>query len=239
MLRRCLFAVTLVSLATGPTAAQVSSVDEGSFTIIRDGTRVGREDFSIRSAPSVGGRVLVAQGNLIMGGRRLAPALNADTSGFPVKYQMEVRLDGRTIETLTVQVSRNHYEARISREEGESAREFRLPPGTVAAEDDVIHQLWFVARRGPGAVVPVLVPSRSVVESVTVALMGTEHLTIDGHDVECRHLVLRTGNTGVVRDVWVDAGGRLLKAALPALRLVAVRDEAPRCFAETCRRQLP
>jgi hypothetical protein len=219
---------TLLSFAAGPATAQVSAVDEGSFTIIRDGARAGREDFSIRSAPSVGGRVLVAQGSLVMGARRLAPALNADTSGFPTKYQMEVRLDGRIIQTLSVQVSRNHYEARISREDGESAREFRLPAGTVAAEDDVIHHLWFIARRGPGTVVPVLVPSRSVVESVTIEPAGTEHLTIDGRDLEARHFVLRTGGTGVARDVWVDAGGRMLKAAIPALRLVAVRDEAPR-----------
>jgi hypothetical protein len=228
MLRLPLLAAALLSLAAVPASAQVSSVDEGSFTIIRGGERAGREDFSIRSAPSAGGRILVAQGNLVVGGRRLAPALNADTSGFPVKYQMEVRVDGKTVQTLTVQVSRNHYEARISRPDGESAREFRLPPGTVAAEDDVIHQLWFVARRGAGAVVPVLVPSRSVVETVTIELAGMEHLTIDGHDVEARHLVLRTGGTGVVRDAWLDAGGRLLKAAIPAQRLVAVRDEAPR-----------
>jgi hypothetical protein len=226
-----LLVAAVLALDAGPMSAQVTSIDEGSFTIIRDGERAGREDFSIRSAPSVGGRVLVAQGNLVMGGRRLAPALNADTSGFPVRYQMETRLDGRTFQTLSVQVSRNHYEARISREDGESAREFRLPPGTVASEDDVIHQLWFVARRGAGVVVPVLVPSRSVVESVTVELAGTERLTIDGREFEARHFVLRSGGAGSSggrRDVWVDAGGRMLKAAIPALRLVAVRDEAPR-----------
>jgi hypothetical protein len=228
MPRPAIVAACLLSLAGVPALAQVTSMDEGSFTILRDGERAGREDFSIRSAPSVSGRMMVAQGSLTVGGRRLSLALNADTSGFPVKYQMESRVEGRSVETLSVQVGRNHYEARMSREDGESAREFRLPPGTVAAEDDVIHQLWFVARRGPGAVVPVLVPSRSVVETVVVEWAGTDQVTIDGRERDARHLVLRTTGTGATRDVWVDAGGRLLKAAIPALRLVAVRDEAPR-----------
>ena len=227
MSARRILAATFV-IAAVRSGAQVTSLDEGSFTLTRAGLRAGREDFSIRSAPTAGGRGIVAQGNLVMGGRRVAPALNADTSGFPLRYQMELRLDGRIIETQSVQVTRDHYEARMIREDGESAREFRLPRGTVAVEDGMIHQLWFVARRGAGAAVPVLVPSRGVVESVTVELAGTDHMIIEGLDLEARHLILRTAGTAVVREVWVDAQGRMLKASVPGLGLLAVRDEAPR-----------
>ncbi len=228
MFRPRIVLAALVLLSTGPLAAQVTSVDEGSFTIVREGERVGREDFSIRSAPSANGRVLVAQGNSVTGGRRIAPALNADTTGFPSRYQLEVRVDGRVVESVSGQVSRNHYEARTLRADGESAREFRLPSGTVIADDDVLHQLWFIVRRGVGVTVPVLVPRRSVVEMVRVEFAGVERLTIDNREILARHLVLTTQGSGVSRDAWVDTGGRLLKAAIPSLKIVAVRDEAPR-----------
>jgi len=213
-------------LAGPPFPAQVTSLDEGSFTLSRDGERVGREDFSVRSAPGAGAPVLVAQGRLTLGSRRLAPGLNADTSGFVLRYQNEIRIDGRVVETYSGVTARDHYTSRVQRPDGESAREFRLPPGTVAVDDEVVHQLWFVARRGPGAVVPVLVPRRNLVETVHVVLVGLERVTIDVRDFETTHLTLRTDGTGVVRDVWIDARGRMLKASIPGTRMVAVRDDA-------------
>ncbi|MFI5310841.1 MAG: hypothetical protein ACHQQ3_06380 [Gemmatimonadales bacterium] len=217
------FAVLL--LASPPAIRQVTSLDEGSFTLSRDGERVGREDFSVRSTPGSGAPVLVAQGRLTIGTRRLSPGLNADTTGFVLRYQNEVRVGGRVTETYSGVTSRDHYSSRIQRDDGESAREFRLPPGTVAVDDEVVHQLWFVARRGAGAVVPVLVPRRNLVETVRVELVGAERLTIDVREFETTHLRLRTDGTGVIRDVWMDADGHMLKASIPAMKLVAVRDD--------------
>jgi hypothetical protein len=208
--------------------AQVISLDEGSFTIMRGSDRVGREDFSIRSSPTAGGPGLVAHGVVAIGPRRLEPSLNADTSGGVLKYQIESRENGRVVLTYSGEVVRDHYRAHSSRPDGESSREFRLPPGTVAADDDVLHQLWFIARRGPGAAVPVLAPLRNVVETVRVELIGSERLTIDSRDLDAHHLRLRTEGTGATKDVWVDAAGRLLKVVIPATRIVAVRDEIPR-----------
>ncbi len=220
----------LASLVIGALSAagQVTSVDEGSFTILRSGERAGRESFSIRSAPGPVARALVAQGLIALDSLRMAPALNCDTAGFPARYQIEVRRDGRVMETHSGQASLNRYSARTLRENGESAREFRLPAGTVAVEDEVMHQLWFIARRGPGARVPVLVPRRGVIETVVVEMAGTERLTVDATEIDARHLALRTEGSGIVRDVWVDASGRLLRVSIPALTLVAMRDEAPR-----------
>ena len=218
------FALLLASAALTPLPAQVVSLDEGSFSLVRGGERIGREDFSIRSAPATAGAVLVAQGNSVTGSRRVAPGLNADSSGFPLRYQSEVRVDGRVVESYSGQTTRSHFASRAQNERGESAREFRLPPGTVTAEDDVAHQLWFVARRGPGAVVPVLVPSRYVVEMVRVALVGTERLALETRELDTRHLRLTTDGTGVIRDVWTDTAGHLIKVVIPALKLVAIRD---------------
>lgn len=205
--------------------AQVTSLDEGSYALIRDGERIGREDFSIRSTPSSGAPVLVAQGRITIGPRRVSSGLNADPTGFVLRYQSEVRVEGRVVESYSGQTTRDHYAARVQRADGESAREFRLPAGTVAADDEVVHQLWFVARRGPEATVPVLVPRRNTVEMVRVELVGPERLTMDMREFDTRHLRLRTEGSGLVRDVWLDASGRMLKVAYPALRLVAVREE--------------
>lgn len=204
---------------------QLTSVDEGSFAIMRAGDRVGREDFLIRSTPAPGGRGLVAQANSVLGTRRIRPILNADSGGAILRFQSEVREDGRLVTSYSGQTTGDHYAARTQLAGGESAREFRLPLGTVAAEDDMLHHLWFVARRGPGAVVSVLVPSRSVVEIVRIALVGTERLTINSQEFDARRLRLVTDGSGVVREVWIDRADRILKVALPALNLVAIRDD--------------
>lgn len=163
-----------------------------------------------------------------MGTRRIEPRLNADTSGFVLNYETEVSENGRVVTKYSGKRARDHYQARISRPDGESSREFRLPAGTVAAEDEVVHQLWFIARRGAGASVPVLAPLRNAVETVRVEAVGSERISIDAHEVEARHLRLRTEGSGVVRDVWLDSGGRLLQVKVAATKFAAVRDELPR-----------
>jgi hypothetical protein len=226
-----MFHIRLLALSAclaAPVLAQVTSLDEGSFTIMRAGERVGREDFSIRSSPTGAGPVLVAHGIVVIGTRRIEPSMNADTSGAILKYQTEVRENGRVLIAYTGEAARDHYSAHSSRPDGESAREFRLPRGTVAVEDEILHQLWFIARRGPGATVSVLAPLRNVVETVRVELIGSERLTIDAHDFEVRHLRFRTEGSGATRDVWVDRAGHLLKVVIPATRITAVRDEGPR-----------
>ena len=70
-----------------------------------------------------------------------------------------------------------------------------------------------------------LVPRRNVVETVRVELVGPEQLTIDVSEFDTTHLRLRTAGTGVVRDVWIDGSGRMLKVVIPGLKIVAVRDD--------------
>ncbi len=205
--------------------AQITTVDEGTFAISRGGLPAGREDFSIRGSTASGTPVLVAQGRVTLGDRRISPSLNADTSGFVLRYQSDVRIDGHVTESYSGQNTRDHYSARVHREAGESAREFRLPPGTVAADDSVVHQLWFIVRRGAGKAVPVLVPGRNVVEIVRVETVGRETLTFDVREIETVHFRLRTDGTGVVREVWTDTAGKIIKVAIPAERMVALREQ--------------
>ena len=223
MLRLPFLVSTILTLTATSAAAQVVSLDEGSFTLYRDGERIGREDFSIRSAPGADGRMLVAQATQAIGQRRTAPGVNADTNGFPVRYQREVREAGQVVESYSGQASRNRYASLLRQADGDSAREFRLTAGTVVADDDIVHQLWFIARRGAGATVPVLVPQRNVVESVRVERVGAERLSIDLRQFETVRLALH-GPGGSLRELWISPDGRIIKASIPALHLTALRD---------------
>ncbi|MDA1080964.1 MAG: hypothetical protein O2973_04670 [Gemmatimonadetes bacterium] len=224
MPRLSLCLVLALALVARPSGAQVVVLDEGSFTLYKDGERIGREDFSIRTAPGPDGPTLVAQATVAIGTRRIAPGINADTTGFPASYQREVRDSGKVLESYSGQAVRGRFSSRLLLPGGESAREFRLPTGAVAADDDIIHQLWFISRRGAGAIVPVLVPRRNTVESVIIQRVGTERISIDLRRFDTVHLTLQTTATGEIRDVWITMDGRIIKAAIPSLGLVALRD---------------
>jgi hypothetical protein len=219
-----LVAWTVLAAAAPPAGAQVRVLDEGSFTLYRDGNRIGREDFSIREAPGADGRVLVAQATVATGARRVTPGVNADTSGMPVRYQREVRDSGKVVETYSGVVTGTRYASMLVTPDGESAREFPLPAGAVAADDDIVHQLWFITRRKAGTVVPVLVPRRNVVDTVRIESAGPERISIDLRQFETTHLILRSTAPEGVREVWVDRTGRIIKAAIPSLGLLALRD---------------
>ena len=77
-------AVAGTLIGAGALGAQVTTVDEGSFTITRNGQTVGREEFTIRSTPGARGAQFVARGTVSYTDRRLAPALSADSSGAPL-----------------------------------------------------------------------------------------------------------------------------------------------------------
>jgi hypothetical protein len=208
-------------------AAQGTLADEGSFTVSRDGDRVGREDFSIRHVPTTGGAFeILTRGVVVLAGQRRTVDLSADSAGLPARFQAKTIVDGRTTDTYRAEVLGRRLSARSVRPDGESAREILLPPGTLLVEDGVLHLLQFVVRRGGS--VQAVVPSRGIVVTLTVQDAGADHVAIALQSLEAHKYVVREGTAGIVREVWVDANGRLLKVALPAQRLVAVRDDAPR-----------
>ena len=222
---RLLLAASLVAVRFA--AAQGTLADEGSFTVSRDGDRVGREDFSIRHVPTTGGAFeILTRGVVVLAGQRRTVDLSADSAGRPARFQAKTIVDGRTTDTYRAEVLGRRLSARSVRADGESARELLLPPGTLLVEDGVLHLLQFVV--GRGASVQAVVPSRGIVVTLTVQDAGADHVAIALQSLEAHKYVVREGAGGIVREVWVDADGRLLKVALPAQRLVAVRDDAPR-----------
>ena len=62
---------------------------------------------------------------------------------------------------------------------------------------------------------------------IRVERAGTERVAIGTREIEGTKLVL-TEPSGAKREVWVDSEGRVLKVALPAKGIVALRDDPPR-----------
>jgi hypothetical protein len=215
-------------LAATPALAQVRLVDEGTFSLFVEGERVGREDFSIRAAPGAGGSTFVAQGNVLRGEQRLSVALNADSAGFPLRFQLTVRVDGRETETILGEARRGIWMGRAVRSGGESAREFRLPPGAIAAEEDVVHQVWFVVRAAGGRTLALLSPRTLALRQVAVEDGGADVVRLGTLELDARRWVLRPVDGGEpVREVWTDAEGRVLRVRVAARGLDALRDDAP------------
>jgi len=226
MNRACLIASCLI-FAAHTAGAQATVVDDGSFTISRAGERIGREDFSIRHVPTTAGAFeTLTRGVVAMGSHRVTVDLSADSTGLPARFQSKSAVDGRAGDSYRAEVTGRRYSARIMRGSGESARELMLPAGALIVEDGVLHPLQFVVARRPGAVTAV-VPARGTVVTLTVEDAGADHVSIALQSIAARKYIVREGSAGPVREVWVDSAGRLLKVAIPAEQLLAVRDDAP------------
>jgi len=226
IMRHLIAGLALLSLAL-PAAAQVAVVDEGSFTISHNGTRIGREEFAIRRTPNPGGDVLVANATVVYTDRRLSPALQTDAAGAPLRYQVEVSAGADVHERLQGRVGRGRFSAQLRTPRGESAREYVVADGALILDDDVFHQYYFVARAGRTGAVPVVVPRRNVQVTMRVDNEGADVVAISGDRVPATRYVM-TEPDGAARRIWVDAQGRVLKVTLESRGITATRDDPPR-----------
>jgi len=206
---------------------QVTVVEEGTFSLLQRGVRVGREDFSIRRVQSSSGTTMIAQANVTTGEVRRTVVLSVDSAGFPLRYSHETFQAGRSAESATGESRGSLWSGRTVSLLGESAREFRLPPGTLAGEEDLAHQVWFLLRFRTEGPMGRLAPRAFALHEVILAPSGSELLRFGTVDVAAQHWVIRSGDQ-VVQELWTDSRGRLLRVRLPAIDLDAVRDDFPR-----------
>ena len=222
------FATWLVlALGAASVARAQTLIDEGSFTISRNGQTIGREQFSIRSSTGALGPTYTAYGTTTYSDRRLDPRLVTDAGGAPVRYEVETRVGPERQELLSGQVQRGRFSARTQTPRGMSAREYIVADGALILDDDIFHQYFFVARAERTGALPVVVPRRNVQVTMQVEVKGFERLTIGGTPIDARRLSVSEPN-GETRDVWVDGEGRVLRVAIPARGLVAQRDDPPK-----------
>jgi outer membrane protein assembly factor BamB len=223
-----LAAFVAVALAAPALSAQVTTVDEGSFSILRNGQRIGREEFTIRRTPGAEGQpVLVASATVAYDQRRIAPALRTDSSGAPIAYALEVRTGTEVQEQLKGAVGRGRFSAVSRTPKGESAREYIVTDGALILDDEIFHQYFFVARAARTGTLPVVVPRRGAQVMMRIEDGGAATVTVGGRALPARRVTMREP-AGGRRDILVDAQGRVLQVELPALGIVATRDDPPR-----------
>ena len=225
---RHLAVIALSAATAAPAVSQVTTLDEGTFTISRNGTAVGRESFTIRSAPGgSGGPVVQARATVSYDDRRLTPVLKADSLGSPTEYQLEVRAGANASEVLKGVIRRGRFSATMQTPRGENLKEYVVSEGALVLDEDVFHQYYFLARGNRTGSVPVVVPHRNVQVVMRIEDRGPASVSIGGRSIPGRALVLIEPGGGN-REIWVDSQGRVLKVAIPSRGLVAIRDEPPR-----------
>jgi hypothetical protein len=221
-----ILATALLSLPV-PAFSQAGRIaDEGSFTISINGRTAGRENFRITAVTRGEITEYVARADVTYGDRKVTPELRTGAQGGVVEYQVTTR-SGAASESWKGALAGGRLNATIASGSRTAAREYIVPAGSVILDDEVMHHHWFLVLRARNGAMPVVVPRRGDVQ-VTVAMstVGEETLQIGTHDVAATHLRATVGG-GEVHDIWVDKSGRLLKVALPARGLVAVRDDPP------------
>ena len=221
--------LTLALAATGVLASrgdgQAAPFDEGTFVVSRNGVVIGKEAFRIMRS-SDRGQLYTSTAQCAFGDKRISPALSVDGGGIPLLYRLEVKTGGDVEERLQATGRPGRLHAVLQTRTGESAKEYVVQHGAVILDEDVFHHHSFVplARRSGG--ITVVVPRRNTQVSGRVEERGTDKVRVDGKEVSAVHFVVTLPDG--TRDLWFDQGGRLLKVALPARGVVALREELPR-----------
>ena len=225
---RYLAAAALTATVALPAGAQVVTLDEGTFTISRNGAAVGRESFTIRSSPGgPGGAVVQARATVSYDDRRLTPVLKSDSIGSPTEYQLEVRAGANASEVLRGVIRRGRFSATMQTPRGENMKEYVVSDGALVLDEDVFHQYYFLARGRRSGTVPVVVPHRNIQVVMRIEERGPASVSIGGQSIAGRSFSLIEAG-GASREVWVDSQGRVLKVAIPSRGIIALRDDPPR-----------
>ncbi len=208
-------------------------LDVGSFTLILDGQRAGREQFSVRRTTTADGATLELRSESAVGDRRSAVRLEADSAGTPLRYSVEQRTGATVSLRLGGQRVRGRFTTLSRRVNGEAAREYLISPGALVLEDDgVIQHALFVRFPGlaPGdsVVIPVLTPIGNHHGTARLSLQASgDTVAIAGSRRWAKRWRLVTPE-GEERLIWADVDGRLLRLRIPGRKFEALRDDVPR-----------
>lgn len=217
---------------TKPQAPFQSSavVDEATFMVTRKGAPVGRESFRIIRSTGPGGQVFRALATSALGETRLSSTLATDSSGGPVSYELRVSQRGEQLQFLQGRGRPDRFSVVVQTKSGEAAREYAIRHGTVLMDDELFHQFYFVVVAGlasPDSTLSVVSPREATQRQVRLAFRGIEVVVVGGRNLTGRHFAI-LDDAHTLADVWIDAVGRVIKAAVPDKALVALRDDPPR-----------
>ncbi|MGV3708030.1 MAG: hypothetical protein ACO1Q7_04250 [Gemmatimonas sp.] len=228
--------LTTASAASSAYAQAVTDrIDAGSLSIEQQGHRVGREQFSLRRAPAPDGSEYELRSESVAGDRRVAVQLTTDSAGSPVRYSLEVREGTRVSVRAGGQRTRSRFTTQTIRPGGETVREHLLVPGTLTlvVEADFYHQLALVLRGRPAVTgQSITISAISLLDDVQQRLRlslesQTDSVTIAGSARPAFRWKLED-EKGVVRLLWGDADGRLLRVSVPSRSIDVTRDALPK-----------
>jgi hypothetical protein len=209
---------------------QPAPIDVGSFSILREGERVGREQFSLRRVGSADGVEFELRAESAIGDRRIATRLETDAAGTPLRYSAEVRAGASVVLRLGGQRTRGRFATLARTDRGEAAREYLLPEGAVVLEAESFHQaaMLLVGRRDrTDFLVRALAPMENRERDVRVTLdAAVDTVAVAGVRLAAARWVI--DDSDARRVLWTDADGRVLRVTVPALGLDAIRDDVPR-----------
>ncbi len=209
---------------------QPDHLDVGSFAILREGSRVGREQFSLRRVGSPEGVEFELRAESAIGNRRLATRLETDSAGTPLRYSAEVREGTTTVLRLGGQRVRGRFATLARTDRGEAAREYLLPAGAVVLEVESFHLAALLIHGRGGRTdfrVRALAPMENRERDVRVTLdAASDPVLVAGVRLPASRWVI--DDSGNRRVLWTDADGRVLRVTVAALGLDAIRDDVPR-----------
>jgi len=216
-----------------PALAQGARLDVGSFSLLLNGARVGREQFSVQRMQSQEGGVLELRAESVTGDRRTAMRLETDSAGTPVRYSFEERAGAEVIVRIGGRRVRGRFATLARSKLGEAAHEYLLVPGALMLEDNGVLQYALLIRNRQGTVrdtgsVPVLSLGNNQQGLVQLAReTNRDTVFIAGTRREATRWSL-VSLSGEVRVVWSDAEGRILRVLIASRGFEAVRDDVPR-----------
>jgi hypothetical protein len=229
-LRSALASVAIVGLSALPAASALAqsrgrTIDEGTFIVTRTGSPARTEAFKITRADN---DLIEATAQVSLGEDRVSSSLIADSVGTPMQYMLLIKNHGATrLEVRAMTRGRRLSVRSADSHSNESMKDFPIATGQcVVLDADLPHQLYFVALGHRTGELEIIDPRKARVESAVLIGRGQEPLEIGGRTVTATHFSLSSASTQ--RDFWIDAAGRVLKVQVPALGLVATRDELPR-----------
>ena len=223
-----LLASAVAPLSMAGAQALSRTLDEGTFLIARSGSPIGRESFRISQSARGAAETYRATAQVVLGDRRIVPTLTCDSLGAPISYDVAVQGGSDPTARLQARARPGRFSSMLRTSEGESTHEYVVPAGVLVLDDDIVHQLYFVTIGGRrSGSVTVLAPRTGIQAVAGLQSLGASSVDIGGVSVAGTHLVL-TAPGFARREFWIDAGGRVLKAAIPERGIVAQRDEPPR-----------
>jgi hypothetical protein len=220
---------TALTFAAPATGVAQAVLDQGVFVISRDGAEIGREEFAIHATPGRQGRPgVLAVATDRYREREIRAALDLTNDHVPVSYQVDVTVAGRLTERLSGQLGRGRFAVRNVTPAGEFVRELAVPVGVVVLDDNGFNQFYFLPRPGADATRPVSVlrPREGRVVAGEVRAMGMDTVMVGTRGVPAEHYALTLPGSDP-REFWFSPSGSLLKVAIPARSIVAIRSSLP------------